>query len=364
MSRSSNKPRSLSYPETVHLFNDGSPGVSDDLREACQALGQTMTTILSQFQSISAQLHTLDLRGFTAPLRPRWNIILQSFIDLVQQFRFNASLISGRLTMFCSLILPRTSNGGPSNSRSQSEKVQVLRSFMSISAEHARSTWSLAENAVRFMGSLNAFHTEFAKFVSHRATSGQRELRDLASKFGQVEATIKQLYFAIGKQTGADVTFLVYSSLRLIAAVRKRPANGALSYHRLTISTSATTPIANLYEQLDRNQNEMTHAHYAVQVSHRTTDVLTSSILTISTLISEEMLILEASLSFFLTIWSRLQSDCLAVHQWLQDPRSCEIPPCVAAYFESRKTIYGSITESVDLFISGLDPSRFSAPVH
>lgn len=61
-----------------------------------------------------------------------------------------------------------------------------------ISSDHSALTRTLTENAMSLTASLNNFHTDFAKFVSHRATSGQRELCDLAHKFGDLEDTVKQ----------------------------------------------------------------------------------------------------------------------------------------------------------------------------
>ena len=65
-------------------------------------------------------------------------------------------------------------------------------------------------------------------------------------------------------------------------------------------------------------QNEIAHAHYASQVSHRKTDVLTTARTTLSMLVSDEMLTIETGLSLFLSIWSRLQTDCMDILKWLQ----------------------------------------------
>ena len=69
------------------------------------------------------------------------------------------------------------------------------------------------------------------------------------------------------------------------------------------------------------NRNEVTHAQYTAQVCHRKTDALTTAQTAISILVSDEMVAIESSLSFFLSIWSRLQFDCNDILYWLQHPR-------------------------------------------
>ena len=68
-------------------------------------------------------------------------------------------------------------------------------------------------------------------------------------------------------------------------------------------------------------RNEVTHAQYTAQVCHRKTDALTTAQTMISTLVSDEMIAIESSLSFFLSIWSRLQYDCNDILHWLQHSR-------------------------------------------
>lgn len=45
---------------------------------------------------------------------------------------------------------------------------------------------------MKFNNVLNSFHIDFLKFTSQRTASGQRELRDLAQKISELEATTRQ----------------------------------------------------------------------------------------------------------------------------------------------------------------------------
>lgn len=95
-----------------------------------------------------------------------------------------------------------------------------------------------------------------------------------------------------------------------------------------------------------------------------------------SKLVSDEIMTVEPGLTFFLAVWSRLQTDCTQLTKWLSDPRRqvCDIylsicqfhifqdlPLCVSAYSESGKTLYGSVADALDIFVSELDPTRFGS---
>jgi len=207
----------ISYTDAVRIFSDGD--VQADLDDACKKLAQSTVDMMQAFDSVATQLHTVDLHGLAAPTLPKWNLIRKDFRDLVWQSRTNAGFISGRLKMFCTVILPltsRTLNGG--STRSHDEKIKVLQSYMNISSDHAALTRSLAENAVKLNSTLNTFHFEFATLVSRTATSGQTELRELQHKISELEASVKQLYIGIGRLRGAEVSFLVFSAFRVVAA--------------------------------------------------------------------------------------------------------------------------------------------------
>ncbi|KAJ6591114.1 hypothetical protein DFH09DRAFT_193770 [Mycena vulgaris] len=79
--------------------------------------------------------------------------------------------------------------------------------------------------------------------------------------------------------------------------------------------------MSNLFQDLDGTRNEVTHAQYTTQISHRRSDVLSKARIAISDLVPNEILLLEASLSLFLAIWLRLQADCLDIANWIQNNR-------------------------------------------
>lgn len=88
-------------------------------------------------------------------------------------------------------------------------------------------------------------------------------------------------------------------------------------------------------------RNELVHANYAAQVSHRQTDVLTTVRTMISSLVTDQLFGMESTLSLFLSIWAMLQTDCMGILMWLQGPRQ------------------PGVCHSLPFFPSGADP--FSA---
>lgn len=68
-------------------------------------------------------------------------------------------------------------------------------------------------------------------------------------------------------------------------------------------------------------QNAIAHALYNSQISHRQTDITTTTRMSISSLVTEESITTEPILTFFVSIWARLQADCLIILRWLQDGR-------------------------------------------
>jgi len=100
-----------------------------------------------------------------------------------------------------------------------------------------------------------------------------------------------------------------------------------------------------------------------------------------SKLVSDEILLIEAELSFFVSIWLRLQTDCVEIMRWLENPRSNLVchdfflynpdwlnglslikptPASVQSYMESGLTLYASIADALDLYVAGIDPSYFA----
>jgi hypothetical protein len=233
---------------------------------------------------------------------------------------------------------------------------------MNISSDHAALTRSLAENATKLSSALNTFHFDFTTLVSRTSTCGHTELRDLQHKISGLEANIKQLYIGIGGLRGAEISFLVFSAFRVIAA-SGRVGKSKITRRKPSLHGVDLASIGTLYDHLDRTQNEIAHAHYASQVSHRRTDVLTTARTTLSMLVSDEMLTVETGLSLFLSIWSRLQTDCTDILKWLQNGKhhsvTADLPPPIASYLEGSRTLYASIGDALGIYVAGIDPSHF-----
>lgn len=70
---SSHSTKAVSYPDAVRAFND--KDVLADLNDACAKLAQSTTALMMKFDSISTQLRTIDLQGWSAPLRPGWTTL-------------------------------------------------------------------------------------------------------------------------------------------------------------------------------------------------------------------------------------------------------------------------------------------------
>ncbi|GLB39918.1 hypothetical protein LshimejAT787_0704280 [Lyophyllum shimeji] len=317
---------------------------------------------MENFDHVAKQLHTIDLLGLTSPFKSQWSSLRKDFRDLVWHFRSNAGFISARLKMFCTVVLPLAARNA-STSRSHDEKLQVLRSFMSISADHAALTRNLAGNALKFNNALNSFNTEFLKFASQRVTAGPRELRELSQKLTDLEGNVRKLCLANGKFSSPDVTHLTYCIHRTCAWSKRKSSRARMSHQQLTPGTTDFATIDRLYEQLDLTRNEVAHAQYTAQVCHRKTDAITTAQTTMSTLVSDEMIALESGLSFFLIVWSALQSDCADILHWLQNPRNHpETPGAIVALLDGGQTLYATVADALDTCVMGIDPSHFTNP--
>ncbi|RDB23491.1 hypothetical protein Hypma_009392 [Hypsizygus marmoreus] len=356
----STKQKAITYSDAVRAFN--ASDVQADLDDACRQLALSAVRLLDNFEYVAKQLHTIDLLGLTSPFKPQWISLRKDFRDLLWHFRSNAGIISGRLKMFCTVVLPlaaRNSGG----SRSHDEKIQVLRSYMSISADHAALTRNLVGNAIKFNHSLNAFHLDFSKFASQNAPSCQREMRALSQKLIDLENHIRQLYHANGKCTGLDVTHLAFSAFRLSGTSTRKTSRGRYSHQRLALNIPDLVSLGRLYEQLDLTRNEVAHAQYTAQVCHRKTDAITTAQTTMSTIVFDEMIAIESGLSLFLSIWSRLQCDCTDILQWLQNPRSHpEVPHAIISLLDGGHTLYATMADALDSCVMGIDPSHFTKP--
>ncbi|KNZ79137.1 hypothetical protein J132_01185 [Termitomyces sp. J132] len=237
-----------------------SSDVRADLDSACEQLAWTAVRLMENFDHIAKQLHTIDMLTSTPPSKSQWDSLRKDFMDLLWNFRNNAGFISGRLKMFCTVVLPLAARNSTS-SRSHNEKLQVLGSFMSVCRpDHAALTRNLVGSAMKFNSSLNTFHMEFLKTVSHGATGGQRELRKLAHKLTDLESSIRHY-------SGSDVTHFAFSVYRGCGSSKRKASRSRTLHQQLVLSTPELVSLGRLYEQLDLIRNEVAHAQYTAEVS-------------------------------------------------------------------------------------------------
>jgi hypothetical protein len=65
--------KTLTYADVVRTLND--QGVKGDINDACAKLAQAMAAIMTKFDSVAKQLHTVDLLRRDPPLKPRWEAL-------------------------------------------------------------------------------------------------------------------------------------------------------------------------------------------------------------------------------------------------------------------------------------------------
>ncbi|KAF8351927.1 hypothetical protein F5887DRAFT_6191 [Amanita rubescens] len=354
---------SFTYPDAVHAFND--PNVQVDLAQACEKLAKATASLLSKFDAIATQLHKLDAQDKSNPsgLRQRWNSMHKDFQQLMWQTRTNASFISGRLKLFSTSVLPlvaRDASGSPSR-RLIDEKLQVVSSFMSISADNANLTRSLAGQTLHFCSALNMVHTEITKSAGQKAGECQKELGLLVRKLSDLDSTVQQVSAANMNLGMPDIAHLVYSVFRIIVTSLRRPGRSKVCHKKVSLRREVLT-IGSLYEQLDQTHNEVAHVQYTLQTGPARSDSQATNVQThLALLVPEVLLTAESVISLFLAIWSRLQCDCTEMLYWLKGSgENGAIPPCVSVYAEQGKVLYPGIANALDVFVSGLDPSWFT----
>ncbi|KAJ7216572.1 hypothetical protein GGX14DRAFT_50825 [Mycena pura] len=224
------KCKPLSYLDVARCFADLEP----DLKTASRNVAQSTALLLQGFDSIAMQLHSVDLQAIMPPVKPQWMLLRREYLELTSLLRTNALTCSARIKMFCTVILPLSVRRSSSqSSRSHHEKVHVLRSYMTISAEQAALTFQLIEKAVNFNSAASNFHTEIARATSQRASSGQRELQDLAQKMLVLQKTVKNLYAGNSKLSWPDATYLAFTAFRLIVSGGQQSSKAKLSRYHL-----------------------------------------------------------------------------------------------------------------------------------
>ncbi|KAJ7481627.1 hypothetical protein FB451DRAFT_1129986 [Mycena latifolia] len=346
------KRKPLSYMDVVRIFNE----LDADLKDASKDLAQSTVRLLQDFDSIATQLHSVDIQALMPPVKPQWKLLRRDYTELIWQVRTNATTISARIKMFCAVILPLSTRPSES-SRSHREKLHVLQSYMTISAEQAALTFGTVEKAVNLNSVSSNLHTEIARATSQRASSSQRELQGLSHKISTLQMNVQNIYSASSKLSCPDVTHVAFTAFRVIASTGRQSSKAKLPRYHLNLQGDALSQMLNLFQDLDGTRNEVAHAQYTTQISHRKSDVLSKARTAISDLIPNGMLLLEASLSLFLAIWLRLQADCLDIVNWIQNNR--EPPPSIAAYLHGGYSIYSVLANSLDSYVEAIDVQQF-----
>ncbi|KXN84019.1 hypothetical protein AN958_00578 [Leucoagaricus sp. SymC.cos] len=311
-----------------------------------------MLDILDKFESISKMVHSIDNLGLTVPLRPRWDSLRRDFSELLWQFRTTAGNISGRLKMFCTTILPMAA-------ARDGDVMQVLQSFMAISADHANFIRSIVEHAMRLGAVLASFHMEFAKFTSMQTKMGQKELRELSGKIHELDGIMRELSTSNGRLSNPDPTHLIYTVMRVGSSSGRRATRSRFSHQKLAL-TGPMAPLGAAYNSFDQKRSEVAHALYSAQLCFGKGDKLSTAQVSLSTLVIEEITTLESGLSLFLGIWARLLADSTDIYQWFKNPSTHRVPAAVADYTETRISFYSILVMALDIFVSGIDPSRFT----
>lgn len=340
-----------SYPEAARAFNDANFIL--DLNDATQRYAQMQKALFTAFATISAQLHSLDLQRVALPLRPRWNAIHAEFVTVMKHIRTNTVDLTGRAKMLCTVVLPILArNLNNMTPRSRQEKIQILQSYIKITSDHVALTQSYVGAILTIISNLTVFHKDLAQLACQHSSlaSGRNDLRDLAKKFLQLENHLKQLYHSFSS-TQFDTTIVAKTSTRLISFSGRRPHKSKLSTHGVALADENMT---RAYDELEQCKSEVTHAQYAVQVSHRQTDALNTARSAVSSFVFDLMVNVEYGLSLFLSVWSSVMGDCLQMVAWLQNPVA-SLPPSMSVYIDSGMMLYAPVGAALELYSGELD---------
>ncbi|KAJ3515614.1 hypothetical protein NLJ89_g1653 [Agrocybe chaxingu] len=351
MAHAPSKSKPISYADAVRTFNDQE--VQDDINDACSKLAQAMNAMMAKFDSIAKQMHTIDLLRANPPLKPRWDSMRKDLADLLWQFRTNSTMISGRLKLLP--LAARNVDRRSGRSPHQAESLQVLQTYMSISAEQAALSRSLVERVFRLSAQIIAFLTEFTRLATHRATSGRKEMSDLAQRLSELETQMQQL-FQTSYEVTADATHLAFTSSRLVAS-SGRPAGRSKVTRRPVVLDGDLANIGRAYEHTDCKRNEVAHAQYAAQLRQDRTDPLAAAHAMLCAFLLDELLTSESGLSLFLSIWSRLHRDCNDVYQWITNPTQTATPAAISCFMEQRCNLYTPFAGGLDFYAAGVDPA-------
>ncbi|KAH9474790.1 hypothetical protein JR316_0013255 [Psilocybe cubensis] len=355
------KIKPITYADAVRALN--TQDVEENINDACGKLAFAMSAMIGKFEAISKQMHTIDLLRHTVPLRPRWDSLKQDLAELLWQFRTNSGVISGRLKLFCSTVLPmatRSLDTKSGRSPYQHENLQVLQSYMSVSAEHAANSRSLAERVFRLSARLVVFLTEYTKMANMHAVSGQEEMWTLSQKLAELETQVRFLFATTSEMPSAGIPHLLFTSARLVCSAGGAPGRSRLTRKPILLDGELSN-IGKAYGDTDRKRDEVAHAQYSSQLRICRTNPLSIGHTMISAFLLDEILTSESGLSLYLSIWSRLRTDCSDIFHWVKNPAQVPVPSVISCYAETRSTVYSSLATALDVYMLGIDPSLYSA---
>lgn len=82
-STSQTHPRTLTYPDAIRLVFRDHEAVGD-LINACKTISQSTMNMMSMFNRIGFQMHTIDLQGLGPPMRLKWMSLCNVVILFVE----------------------------------------------------------------------------------------------------------------------------------------------------------------------------------------------------------------------------------------------------------------------------------------
>ncbi|KAF9530591.1 hypothetical protein CPB83DRAFT_850588 [Crepidotus variabilis] len=350
----------VSYAEVVKTFSD--QDVQADMTNACEKLAHAMTSMVVKFDTLVKQIHTIDLLRHSSPMKPRWDAMRKDLVDHLWHFRTNAAIISGRMRLFESAVLPmvaRSSEERSGRSTPNRESLQVLQSYMTISAEHAALAKSLVDANVKFSQTLLLFLHEITKNAAKHSPNGQQEMSELHKRLTEFEKHIHWLLVANRDSTTTNPSHIFFTCSKIVLSSGRAPGQSKLTRRPLLLDGDLTG-VGQAYEQSDRKRNEVAHAQYTAQMRQNRTDPLATAHSMLSSFLLDTLLMTESGLSLFLSIWSRLRTDCMEVFQWLKDPKMAS-PIAVTCYLETRGGLYSPLSHALDVYTAGFDASPLAS---
>ncbi|KAF5325235.1 hypothetical protein D9619_009583 [Psilocybe cf. subviscida] len=351
----------VSYSDAVKTFN--SPDVQDDINNACDRLVLALSAMVQRYDSITKQMHTIDLLRFSAPMTPKWLSMRQDLTEILWQSRTNAGVISGRLKLFCTTVIPMAiRNIDPKSAHGSffhDENIQVLQSFMNISAEHAALSMNLFERIFRLTARLVNFLAELTRITSRHAVGGQREMSEVSQKLSEFGSVVQQLFVTARETPGSpDSRYIMFTSSRLVHFSGPAHARSRLTRRPIVLDGDLST-IAKAYDQADRKRNEVAHSQYSAQLRQDRADPLSSTHTALAGFVSDLITTSEAGMGLTLSIWSRLRADCSEIYHWTKHPTQTAIPCVVSCYMDTGGTIYAPLTRPLETYAAGVDPSKY-----